>query len=68
MVRNHLAKTVPAEEWQNRHLDAVPGLKDVPLSKLALQRVQQFFNDKLGAGNSPALVKYLRRGASHRTE
>lgn len=32
----------------------------MPLSKLTLQRVQQFFNEKLGAGNSPALVKYLR--------
>ena len=60
MVRNHLAKTVPAEEWQKRKLDTVPGLKDVQLSKLALQRVQQFFNEKLNAGNSPALVKYLR--------
>lgn len=60
MVRNHLAKTVPAEEWQKRHLDAVPGLKDVRLSKLTLQRVQQFLNEKLGAGNSPALVQYLR--------
>jgi integrase len=38
----------------------VPGLKDVPLSKLTLQRVQQFSNDKLKAGNSPALVRYLR--------
>jgi integrase len=66
MVRNHLAKTVPANEWQKRHLDAVPGLKDVTLSKLTLQRVQQFFNQKLTAGNSPALVRYLRvvlRGA-----
>jgi integrase len=60
MVRNHLAKTVPPEEWQKRKLDAVPGLKNVQLSKLTLQRVQQFFNEKLTAGNSPALVKYLR--------
>jgi integrase len=60
MVRNHLAKTVPPEEWKKRKLDAVPGLKDVPLSKLTLQRVQQFFNEKLTAGNSPALVRYLR--------
>jgi hypothetical protein len=35
-------------------------LKDVQLSKLTLQRLQQFFNQKLAAGNSPALVKYLR--------
>jgi len=27
---------------------------------LTLQRVQQFFNEKLKAGNSPALVRYLR--------
>ena len=60
MVRNHLAKTVPTDEWKKHHLDSVPGLKDVPLSKLTLQRVQQFFNDKLKAGNSPALVHYLR--------
>jgi integrase len=60
MVRNHLAKTVPPEEWKKRKLDSVPGLKDVRLSKLTLQRVQQFFNEKLKAGNSPALVKYLR--------
>jgi len=60
MVRNHLAKTVPPEEWEERNLDNVPGLKDVRLSKLDLQTVQQFFNAKLKAGNSPALVKYLR--------
>jgi integrase len=44
MVRVHLA----------------PGMKDVPLSKLTLQRVQQFFGEKLQAGSSPALVRYLR--------
>lgn len=60
MVRNHLSKTVPLEEWKDKKLDAVPGLKDVPLSKLTLQVVQRFFNEKLKAGNSPALVRYLR--------
>jgi integrase len=60
MVRNHLAKTVPPTEWKKRKLDGVPGLKDIQLSKLTLQRVQRFLNDKLNAGNSPALVKYLR--------
>jgi integrase len=60
MVRNHLAKTVPMQEWNSRKLDSVPGLKDVRLSKLTLQQLQQFFNEKLKAGNSPALVKYLR--------
>lgn len=60
MIRNHLSKTAPPEQWKEKKLDAVPGLKDVRLSKLTLQQVQQFFNDKLKAGNSPALVKYLR--------
>lgn len=57
MVRNHLAKPIPTGE--ERELDNVPGLKDVQLSKLTLQQVQQFFDEKLKAGNSPALVKYL---------
>jgi integrase len=60
MVRNHLSKTVAPAEWKGRNLDAVLGLKEVPLSKLTLQRVQQYFNEKLRAGNSPALVRYLR--------
>jgi integrase len=60
MVRNHLAKTVLQEEWKGKGLDSVPGLKNIPLSKLTLQGVQQFFNEKLNAGNSPALVRYLR--------
>jgi integrase len=60
MVRNHLAKTVPADEWKRRHLDNVSGLGTVRLSKLSLQDVQRFFNEKLNAGNSPALVRYLR--------
>ena len=60
MVRNHLAKTVPPDEWKKRDLDSVLGLKDVLLSKLTVQRVQQFLNEKLKAGNSPALVRYLR--------
>ena len=30
MVRNHLSKTVPPEEWKAKELDALPGLKDVP--------------------------------------
>jgi integrase len=55
MVRCHLVKDIPEAEWQTRKLDAVAGLRDVQLSKLALQRVQQFFNEKLKAGNSPAL-------------
>ena len=50
MVRNHLSKTVPPDQWEKRKLDSVPGLKDVRLSSLTLQRVQQFFNDKLKGG------------------
>jgi integrase len=60
MVRNHLVKAIPAEEWEKRELDSVAGLKDIPLAKLTLQKVQEFFKEKLGAGNSPALVRYLR--------
>jgi integrase len=59
-VRNHISKTVPPEEWKEKELDAVPGFKDVRLSKLTLQQVQKFLNDKLKAGNSPSQVKYLR--------
>lgn len=60
MVRNHLSKTAPPAEWGKWKLDSLPGLKDVQLSKLTLPRFQQFLNDKLNAGNSPALVAYLR--------
>jgi integrase len=60
MVRNHLAKSVPREEWERRRLDATEGLGAIRLSKLDLQTVQKYFNDKLKAGNSPALVRYLR--------
>ena len=59
-MRNHLVKTVPEDEWQEHRLDAVPGLGAIRLSKLSLQDVQRFFNNKLKAGNSPALVRYLR--------
>jgi integrase len=60
MLRNHLVKPIPEDEWKKRKLDSVAGLKDVPLSKFTLQGAQRFFNDKLKAGNSPALVRYLR--------
>jgi hypothetical protein len=37
MVRNHLSKTVPSEEWEKKwKLDAIPGLRDLQLSKLTL--------------------------------
>jgi integrase len=60
IVRCHLAKNIPENEWESRRLDGVPGLGGVRLSKLTLQDVQRFFNEKLKAGNSPALVRYLR--------
>jgi integrase len=60
MLRNHLVKDVPREDWEKHKLDTLPGIGAVQLSKLHLQTVQQFFNDKLNAGNSPALVRYLR--------
>ncbi len=60
MARNHIIKAKPADEWKAKKLDDVPGLGNVTLSKLGLQRVQQFMNDKLQAGNSPTLVRYLR--------
>lgn len=34
--------------------------QDIRLSKLTLPQLQEFFNEKLKAGNSPALVRYLR--------
>jgi hypothetical protein len=43
---------------KERGLDGIPGLKDVPLSKLT--RLLQFFNERLKAGSSPALMNYLR--------
>ena len=60
MLRNHSVKDIPPAEWKQKKLDAVPGLNDVPLSKLTLQCLQKYFNDKLEAGSSPALVRYLR--------
>jgi integrase len=60
MLRNHIVKNVPREEWEKRKLDSVEGLGNVRLSKLDLQTVQRFFNDKLNAGNSAPLVRYLR--------
>lgn len=60
MVRNHLAKDIPTEEWKKRKLDDVLGLGRLPLSKLSLAKIQRFFTEKLDAGNSPALVSYLR--------
>ena len=60
MVRNHLVKEIPQEQWKAKKLDDVPGLGKVRMSQLSVQRVQEFMANKLGAGNSPALVRYLR--------
>jgi hypothetical protein len=60
MVRNHLAKTVPQEEWKDKKLDNVPGLSSVKLKNLSVAGLEQFFNAKIAAGTSPSLVRYLR--------
>lgn len=60
MVRNHLAKTVPPVEWKNKKLDNIPGLSGIKLKNLSVAGLEKFFNAKIAAGNSPALVRYLR--------
>jgi len=60
MVRNHLVKEIPREEWKDRKLDPVEGLGNVKLAKLDLRDFQRFMKAKLDAGCSPALVRYLR--------
>jgi integrase len=60
MLRNHLVKDIPETEWKDKKLDSVPGLGRVPLDKLTMQAVQRFLSQKVEAGNSPALVSYLR--------
>ena len=60
MLRIHLVKDIPDGDWKAKRLDSIPGLGKVRLFKLSLQDVQRFLNDKLKAGNSAALVRYLR--------
>lgn len=60
MVRNHLSKTVPPEQWKAKKLDNIPGIGSIKLRALSVAMLEQFFNAKLAAGNSPALVRYLR--------
>ena len=60
MIRNHIDKSVPETENSGKARDAVAGLGAVPLSKLTLQVVQRWLNEKIKAGNSPRLVAYLR--------
>lgn len=60
MVRNHLAKDLPREEWKGRKLDSAEGMGSMKLSRLDLRDFQRFMKAKLDAGCSPALVRYLR--------
>ncbi len=60
MVRCHLVKNLKPEEIEKKDLDNVAGLGPALLKKLSLQVVQRWFTDKLKAGNSPSLVRYLR--------
>ncbi len=60
MVRNHLAKTVPPVKWKEKKLDTIPGLASLKPRGLTVERMERFFNAKLTAGNSPALVCSLR--------
>jgi integrase len=60
MVRCHLVKNLTPEEIKQKGLDNVSSLGALPLTKLTLQVVQRWLNDKLKAGNSPSLVAYLR--------
>lgn len=60
MVRCHLVKNLTPEEIKQKGLDNVSSLGALPLTKLTLQVVQRWLNDKLKAGNSPSLVSYLR--------
>jgi integrase len=60
-VRNHLNKTKLSEADRVKlKLDSVAGLGAVPLSKLTLQVVQKWMNEKLKAGNSARQVSYCR--------
>jgi len=60
MLRNHIIKAIPEEHWKEKELDRVPGLGPTVLTKLTRQEVQHYLNEKLKAGNSPSLVRYLR--------
>jgi integrase len=60
MVRNHLSKTVPPALWKKNKLDNIPGLGALKPQALTLPVLEQFFNAKMAAGNSPNLIRYLR--------
>lgn len=60
MLRNHLVKEIPREQWREKKLDEVEGLGRIRLSKLTIQDVQRFMKAKLDADNSASLVRYLR--------
>lgn len=59
MVRNHIDKSIPVAEWEERELDSIQGLGRLSLSKVTLPVVQEWLTAKVSAGNSPALVRYL---------
>ena len=59
MVRNHIDKSMPLEEWSERKLDSIPGLGRLELTKVTLSVLQEWMTAKVNAGNSPALVRYL---------
>jgi integrase len=68
MVRNHLVKNpaapveseLKAKKWKVKKLDNVPGIGSLKPRALTVDRLERFFNAKLAADNSPALVRYLR--------
>jgi integrase len=60
MLRNHIVKAAPIQEWTEKHLDSVPGLAAMELRKLDPTHIERWMAAKIKAGNSPALVKYLR--------
>ncbi|MCL5745607.1 MAG: site-specific integrase, partial [Acidobacteria bacterium] len=60
MLRNHIVKSMPEDEWKEKKLDNVPGLGRIPIKKLSRDVFQQFMLDKRQAGNPATLVNYLR--------
>lgn len=59
-VTNHLLKKLKPEDIQEKKLDAVPGIGKRKLRDLTVEHLEGYFAAKLKAGNSPALVRYLR--------
>ena len=59
-ITNHLLKNLQPEEIKEKKLDSVPGIGKRKLRDLTVEHLEGFFTSKLKAGNSPALVRYLR--------